>query len=188
MPWSPEHKQQTRDKILQSAAHLFTHNGFNKVSINQVMERAGLTRGAFYKHFNSKKELYSEAVVYGARRMTRDRLDREPDLDRILDLYLSKEHVNSVADACPLAFLVSDIALRDEESRQGYQQVLKGFIKRLAQSTGKDMETATIASILMVGGVALARAVDSPELIEQILNTAKAESKRQLLKAEDVVN
>ena len=187
MPWSAEHKQQTRDKILQSAAYLFTHNGFSKVSINQVMENAGLTRGAFYKHFDSKKELYSEAIVYGAKRIKRQRLDQEDDLSRILDLYLSKDHVNSVQDACPLAFLVSDIALRDEESRQSYQQILKGFIKRLAEDTGKGMETATIASILMVGGVALARAVDSPELVEQILNTAKEESKRQLLATEEVV-
>ena len=62
MPYSEEHKQETRQKILESARRLFNRKGFTEVSIEEVMESAGLTHGGFYRHFRGKAELYAEAV------------------------------------------------------------------------------------------------------------------------------
>ena len=45
MPYSEEHKQETRQKILESARRLFNRKGFTEVSIEEVMESAGLTDG-----------------------------------------------------------------------------------------------------------------------------------------------
>jgi len=54
MPYSLKHKRDTRDKILESARRLFNKKGFSEVSIDEVMENAGLTRGGFYRHFRYK--------------------------------------------------------------------------------------------------------------------------------------
>src|ERR671931_2299848 len=62
MPYAPEHKRETRQKILESARRLFNRRGFSEVSIGEVMQHAGLTHGGFYRHFNDKDELYAEAV------------------------------------------------------------------------------------------------------------------------------
>ena len=62
MPYSPKHKRESREKILESARRLFNKKGFSEVSIDEVMENAGLTRGGFYRHFRDKDELYAEAV------------------------------------------------------------------------------------------------------------------------------
>jgi len=67
MPYSKEHKKQTRQKILNSAITLFSTRGFDQVSINDLMKHAGLTRGAFYAHFESKQAVYSKAIIAGAR-------------------------------------------------------------------------------------------------------------------------
>ena len=56
MAWQDTHKAQSKDRILTSAAMLFTHHGFEKISIDQVMKNAELTRGAFYSHFKSKSD------------------------------------------------------------------------------------------------------------------------------------
>ncbi len=45
MPYSPEHKRDTREKIVESARRLFNRKGFSEVSIDEVMENACLTRG-----------------------------------------------------------------------------------------------------------------------------------------------
>lgn len=66
MGWSASQKQQSRERILQSAAELFTREGFENVGINDVMQHAGMTRGAFYNHFSSKSELYAEAILAAA--------------------------------------------------------------------------------------------------------------------------
>ena len=62
MPWPATQRATTRQMILDSAARLFALEGFEKVSIDSIMESAGLTRGAFYSHFASKTELYTEAI------------------------------------------------------------------------------------------------------------------------------
>lgn len=51
MPLSQEHKKRSRKKILDSSIELFTARGFNNVSIDEVMNNARMTRGAFYAHF-----------------------------------------------------------------------------------------------------------------------------------------
>ena len=41
---------------------MFNRHGFEQVSIDDIMQHVGLTRGGFYNHFKSKDELYAEAV------------------------------------------------------------------------------------------------------------------------------
>src|SRR5947199_2907690 len=62
MPYSPKHKRDTREKILESARRLFNRKGYSGVSIEEIMSDARLTRGGFYRHFNGKDELYAAAV------------------------------------------------------------------------------------------------------------------------------
>ena len=54
MPYSPEHKRDTHQKILESARRLFNRRGFSEVSIDEIMDNAGLTRGGFYRHFRNR--------------------------------------------------------------------------------------------------------------------------------------
>lgn len=59
MPYSARHKQQTRQRILDSARRRFNTKGFAEVSIGGIMQHAGLTHGGFYRHFKDKDELYA---------------------------------------------------------------------------------------------------------------------------------
>lgn len=62
MPYSKEHRAKVRDRIVESARRLFNRNGFENVSIDSIMEEAGLTRGGFYAYFKCKSDLYVEAM------------------------------------------------------------------------------------------------------------------------------
>src|SRR6266446_6664712 len=62
MPYTAQHKLDTRQRILESARRLFNSQGFAEVSIGEIMDGAGLTHGGFYRHFTDKAELYAEAV------------------------------------------------------------------------------------------------------------------------------
>lgn len=48
----------TRDKILASAGHVFAQKGYVAASLDNVAADAGLTKGAVYWHFSSKRELF----------------------------------------------------------------------------------------------------------------------------------
>ena len=56
------HREQVRQKIIQSALQLFNRHGFTAASIDDIMAGAGMTRGGFYSYFQSKSELYAEAI------------------------------------------------------------------------------------------------------------------------------
>ncbi|MFF2010019.1 TetR/AcrR family transcriptional regulator [Streptomyces sp. NPDC058195] len=50
-------RQITRERILRSAAGLFASQGVSGTSVEQIVEAAGYTRGAFYGNFEGKHEL-----------------------------------------------------------------------------------------------------------------------------------
>ena len=63
MPYRPEHKAETRARIVENARLLFNRHGYDNVTIDMVMEAASLTRGGFYGHFRNKQELFAAAVA-----------------------------------------------------------------------------------------------------------------------------
>ncbi|PJN38547.1 TetR family transcriptional regulator [Streptomyces sp. CB02959] len=59
MPKSPTKRRPlTRAALTESAWVLFTEKGFHATSISDIVERAGLTRGAFYSNYRDKEELF----------------------------------------------------------------------------------------------------------------------------------
>ncbi len=63
-----ESRQQTRHRLLAAAAELFTERGVNGTSVEQIAERAGYTRGAFYGNFEDKNALVAELLHDRTRR------------------------------------------------------------------------------------------------------------------------
>lgn len=50
-------REQTKDKIIQAALELFVRQGYHGTSINDITQKVGLTKAAFYSHFDSKGQL-----------------------------------------------------------------------------------------------------------------------------------
>ncbi|GAA6206229.1 TetR/AcrR family transcriptional regulator [Thalassotalea sp. SU-HH00458] len=170
MAWHKHHKKQSKDKILTSAADLFTRYGFEKVSINQVMENAKLTRGAFYAHFASKSELYAQAITKAGILASNDHLSHcDGSLMGITKRYLSGEHRNeTVKHLCPLAFLVTDINQQNKTVKDTYTNIFKGFVDNTNQQIKCDQKALQVAT-LMIGGLALSKAINDPVLSDKLL-------------------
>ncbi|NJE13628.1 TetR/AcrR family transcriptional regulator [Thermococcus sp. LS2] len=47
----------TREKILKAARELFAEKGYDKTTVDEIVERAGVAKGTFYNYFKSKEEL-----------------------------------------------------------------------------------------------------------------------------------
>ena len=63
--------ENTRQKIYDSAMHLFSTKSFNKVSVDSIVEMAGVSKGSFYVHFSSKSALgYALIIVQGQSAVT----------------------------------------------------------------------------------------------------------------------
>lgn len=57
----------TRDKILAESKALVFENGFSGTSIDQILERTGITKGAFFYHFKTKNALARALIEEFAR-------------------------------------------------------------------------------------------------------------------------
>src|SRR6184192_2972038 len=115
MRYEPEHKMQTRDRIVRNAARKFRAEGLSGPSVAGVMKASGLTVGGFYKHFRNKDELLTEAIAQAfsdnerlyASVQTVPREDRWKELVR---LYLSPDHCDRPDTGCPVAALAPEMA------------------------------------------------------------------------------
>ncbi len=67
-------KQETRRRILDAAADLYTERGFAAVSARDVSDAAGLTTRTLRRHFHDDAELFAEAVAERARSEVASRL------------------------------------------------------------------------------------------------------------------
>ena len=50
----------TREKILDVSSKLFVEHSYKEVSIQDIVDQVGMTKGAFYYFFKSKEELFIE--------------------------------------------------------------------------------------------------------------------------------
>jgi AcrR family transcriptional regulator len=55
----------TRRKIINSAVDLFSEIGYPATGLGDIIDRAELTKGALYYHFNSKESLATAIIVEG---------------------------------------------------------------------------------------------------------------------------
>jgi AcrR family transcriptional regulator len=61
----------TRQKILDAARDLFSEVGYAAAGLGEIIERAGMTKGALYHHFDSKEALATAIIEQGST-LTRD--------------------------------------------------------------------------------------------------------------------
>jgi AcrR family transcriptional regulator len=186
MPYTAEHKQQTRKRIVQSARRLFNRNGFGAVSIQQIMEDAGLTHGGFYKHFAAKEDLYREAVLEFMCAAPEpwqtshvDPAAKGTELARmVVEAYLSREHLDDLAGSCPMIALPSDVSRGNGAVKAAFRSVLDMMVDVMAANLHATearpaRERALAITATMVGGMVLARAIDDDALAEELRQSAR---------------
>ncbi len=188
MPYPAAHKEQTRARIVESARALFNRKGFVEVSIDEIMAHAGLTRGGFYSHFETKEDLFVEAIaVYGRRNPTDRWEDVELDLSctgsklasEMINAYLSRAHLNDISGHCPLIALPSDVARASPRVKEAYRGLLEGMAGMFATALpDHDAETAGARGLalaaLCVGGMVLARTFEDAAFSNQIREAVRA--------------
>lgn len=195
MPYSPEHKARTRARIIEKARVLFNHHGFDQVTIEDVMREAGLTRGGFYHHFQSKDDLYAEAVRSFAKcnpfALKRASLDEQPSAsalaEMLVKLYLSDEVLNDVDVHCPLIALPSDVARSGLEPRSAYTDIVRNMLRVFRAAMGQRgaaaEDHARVIISLCVGGMVIARTTTDPELRRSVRASVREHALRILSEA-----
>ncbi len=144
----------------------------------------GGTRGGFYKHFETKEQLYAHAVrqflcVDPPEHWQRKHFDLcaggHTFARMIVNAYLSREHFDDREGSCPVVALPSDVARGGRAVKAAFRQVLNKMVDvfdaNLTEPEARQRALALVA--LCVGAMVVARAVDDPKLGDAFRDAAR---------------
>jgi TetR/AcrR family transcriptional regulator, transcriptional repressor for nem operon len=191
MRYDAEHKDRTRELILDQAAKAIRGAGPDGVSVVEVMKRAGLTHGGFYAHFDSKEDMLAAAIERMFQtvrdRWAHETLDRQPKpaLAAYLDWYLSPAHRDHRDTGCPVAALATDLPRMSGECRLAFSDGVRRMtatIDKMLARAGIDASHTPASSLVaeLVGAVSLARAEPDRNRSDAILASSRTSIGRRL--------
>jgi TetR/AcrR family transcriptional repressor of nem operon len=155
----------TREQIVQAGLKCLTTKGFNGVGVQDITDAAGVPKGSFYNHFESKEALGAEIVErYGADKRRRELLTDKsiPPLERL------RRHYERLTTLCADARFERGCILGNFSAELSNQsEVIRESLRRLYERWTKDVE-ATIAEAQDQGAVS--KALTAAELAGFLLD------------------
>ena len=179
MPYPAGHRPAVKKRIIDSARRLFNLNGFESVSLQQIMAGAGLTHGGFYGYFRSKSDLYAAVLgcfftdpewksCWEGVHVDLSSTDVGPQVVRA---YLSRQHFEDVENSCPMVALPTDVARSGKSAKVAFETVFKAMVSVLERSlipNGRRHVTAESIAALCIGGMVVARTLDDRGLADEL--------------------
>jgi len=158
-------RTQTRERLVAAAIEVFAEKGVVGAAVEEICDRAGFTRGAFYSNFGSKDELCLAAVEQEVDRnlnATHEAIDSLPDLagrdlDALLDaavaLFLRAQRSDRVSILASAELRLH--AARSDDFRQDYRRL----VDRVSEAFAALLEDAAgaVGYRLTVPGIDLVR-------------------------------
>ena len=176
-------KEASHERIVVAAARAIRRSGYNGTGVADIMKEAGLTHGAFYAHFESREAMLAEAADRAGAESNSlaasviAAVPADQALQALMQVYLSKEHLESIETGCPISALGSEMPRQSPEVRLAATRRIKEMIDLVArqfpdwgQPSAHERALVTVAT--MVGTLILARAVNDPALSDALCNAS----------------
>ncbi len=171
--------EENRERILDNAAQLFRERGFDGIGLNDLMQAAGLTRGGFYGHFESKDDLAAQATQRAlADNRAQWKRQAERSLQAWVKTYLSDAHRDHPGAGCGLAALAGDAARGGPAVKAVFGEGVEGLVATLqgqmpAPDEAGRREQALAMLSMLVGSLLLSRAVGDGGLSRELREAAR---------------
>ncbi len=178
-------KDETRKKILCAASRLFRERGIKATTVPDIMKECGLTVGGFYKHFDSKDDLFRAAMADAIDEMRAQFGQIDPKVRGeawrrlIARSYLTEAHRDNRGAGCVLAALGGDIQRTDEPTRRWFQdgldQMIGLFAERMEGETPAERRAQAWQFLAgLVGGLIMSRSVADAAPSNEILGACRS--------------
>ncbi|WP_459500428.1 TetR/AcrR family transcriptional regulator [Bacillus sp. C1] len=155
--------KQTIEKILTVSATLFSEKGFDKTSIQDIVDSLGMSRGAIFHHFKSKEDIL-EAVMERQFNYTYEMLEQlvhsidsvnsRDKLTKILERIASDKNIHSMDDILNYQiknpqFIVQGIKASVNKEALIFTEIMKQGIADGSITTEYPNECAEVFMLLM---------------------------------------
>ena len=159
----------TKEKILMTALQLFARDGYEAVSVRTIAEELGMTKGALYRHYKNKRDIF-DCIVERMIQM---------DAQRAREYHMPDEGYDIKPDAYENTSLQSIQKYTVEQFRFWTEdEFASGFRKMLTLEQYRNEEMAELYSQCIVAGPVAYMEDLFRELIQK--GVLKEENPRQL--------
>lgn len=148
-----EQSAKTRKAIVETAVDLIHVNGFRTTSVNEIIDQIGMTKGAFFHHFKSKKELGFAIIDYWHNILYEKWVKpMEDSADPLTDLYelpysiYSDYTLEDIAKGCPLANLSTELSPIDDDFRERIQAIYEMMEKGASDAIIRGQINGTVSN------------------------------------------
>jgi len=181
MRYPSDQKAKAKQAILQAGARALRTNGFNGIGVDGLAASAGVTSGAFYSNFSNKEALLEKVIetCLGEPFMDSESgslAERQQRLKEWLAIYISAYHRADPASGCVMPTLSADVARSNPQIRAAYERKMLELVRKMSNildGTGPDREKRAWSVIaMMVGAIAISRAMPDGKEADQILDAA----------------
>ena len=141
--------KKTKDSIVKTALTLFTQKGYDSTSIDKIIEKLGISKGAFYHHFDSKNDLLDDVAVLITEmeleeiqpKIDREGLDAAEKINKYFELSTLWKAKNMTAVSQMLNVLLRDenIVLRQKIESRTKSLTTPFFAKVISQGVNEDI-------------------------------------------------
>ncbi|WP_104164230.1 TetR/AcrR family transcriptional regulator [Cryobacterium sp. N22] len=155
---TPTRGELTRGRIVDAAAELFYAHGLRAVSADKIIERAGITKVTFYRHFPTKDDLivaylerraaWERDAILGASEAAHGNVD---ETIRLVSEGIGREACTPGFRGCPFINAAAEYADADHPVRkvvEGHRAWFRSMLEKLTASIGID--DPTVADELMM--------------------------------------
>ncbi|MEK6806157.1 MAG: TetR/AcrR family transcriptional regulator [Pseudomonadota bacterium] len=175
----------TRQELLAAAFEEIHKHGFRAASLDAIIEKTGVTKGALYHHFENKAELGYAVVDEIVRPFVEENWKPVAEAHNVIDTAVAlckrltrERSERGMTLGCPFNNLINEMSPVDEGFRERLNGILKnwraGVAKALknGQAAGqvrKDVTPADAAAFIISaieGGVGMGKATQSREFLE----------------------
>jgi len=177
-------KPSVREKLLQAGLDQFHRAWFNGSSVEDVTDLAGVPKGSFYNHFESKEDLAAEVVdryfELGSSALLRD--TSISPLRRLKRYFTALgERESGYKKGCLLGNFSTELADHSEPVRLRLERAFNEWMKLIASvireaqeageidSKAKAEQLASVLLSLFEGALLRARAANDPKPLKEFL-------------------
>lgn len=148
--------QATRASLISAAYHDMRRSGYQGAGIGDILTRTGLTKGAFYHHFESKRDLglavLDDCVATDLARWWTDPLADAEDpitvIGETVHARLSDGGEAGMAEGSPFATLTADMAPLDDAFRARLDGLYRTWRKAVAKALRRGQQTGHVRTDL----------------------------------------
>jgi len=138
-------REERKRQIMEAALQVFSRKGYEKTSMDEIAEKAELSKGVLYYYFHNKEDLFYEIIVRESEKFYLKAYEKIKDLKDYRDVFsaLFQFHISYFSDKKEILGLIfpfgkNSPVFTNEKIRERISHIRKPFVEKIKELRGDE--------------------------------------------------